>query len=70
MTPEKKEEPISTIQTTPIMPPPETKPVESAPAREALPHTASNLPVIAWLGTGILLIGFTLRRMASARPSR
>jgi hypothetical protein len=71
MTPDKKEEPISTIQTTPIMPPPETKPVEpAAPAREALPHTASNLPVIAWLGTGILLIGFTLRRMASARPSR
>jgi|KBSMisStandDraft_5_1062788.scaffolds.fasta_scaffold90161_2 LPXTG-motif cell wall-anchored protein len=75
MTPEKKEEPISAIQTTPIMPPPETKPVEkpvepATPAREELPHTASNQPLIAWLGFAILAVGFSLLRMASSRPSR
>lgn len=62
VTPEKKEEPISTIQTTPL---PVTQPTE--PAREEMPHTASNLPAVALLGLFLVAVGFSLRRMTSAR---
>jgi hypothetical protein len=69
MTPDKKEEPISTIQTTP-MPTTAQETKAPEPKREELPKTASTLPMITLLGAGVLLLGFALRRMSSARFSR
>jgi hypothetical protein len=68
VTPARTEEPITTIQTTP-MDTTATPPVMMAP-REELPHTASELPAIALMGAGLLAIGFSLRRFTSARTSR
>lgn len=57
ITPQQKEEPITeAFQTTPT-----AEPVETA---QALPKTASLIPLFALLGAAFILIGFGLKRFA------
>jgi|KBSMisStaDraftv2_1062788.scaffolds.fasta_scaffold464178_2 hypothetical protein len=60
VTPERKEEPLTIIQTTPI------EAIAPTPApRAELPHTAGNLPMITLLAFGMIAFGLTARRFAT-----
>ncbi len=83
MTPEKKEEPVkeqvAPVQMTPEQhaammqaqpaPVPAARVVTKTP-RRALPRTASTLPLVMFLGAGLLALGLALRRFTAAKAAR
>lgn len=68
ITPERTERPV-VFQPTPIDPAPRMAPLPTA-QREALPDTASALPLIVLFGFATLAFGLTLRGLSTSRSSR
>jgi hypothetical protein len=70
ITPERKEAPMTMFEMTPARPVMLQNETPQAAPREALPHTASSLPLVALFGAGLLALGLGLRRRNAASVTR
>lgn len=75
VTPDRKEVPVTTITMTPkehaAMMQTSAAAAPTAPAkRQALPRTAGTLPLVMFIGAGLLALGLALRRLTPAKATR
>lgn len=81
ITPEKEEKPVTMIQMTPeqhaammqanaATPTPVVQPTPTPAGRKALPRTAGTLPIVMFVGAGLLALGLALRKVKTAKAAR